>query len=166
MDREKTFLNRFDAALTCFEEWVLITGVSVMGVVMALQVFFRSVLQTPLYWSEELARHVFIWTVFVGLSYGVSKGLHVKFDYFLIKMPLNIRKPVLIACDILILVTCLYMYVQSFVYVQDQMAIKAASMPYPMGIVMAALPVSLTLTIIRTVQDIWRCFRLKQEVAA
>ena len=47
-------------------------------VVLALQVFFRYVLQTGLSWSEEVSRFLFIWFVYISASYAVQKGTHIR----------------------------------------------------------------------------------------
>ncbi|CAG36240.1 TRAP transporter small permease [Desulfotalea psychrophila] len=50
----------------------------VMTVITVVQVFNRYVLQNSLDWSEELARYLFIWAVYVGCSYAVYKDRHLE----------------------------------------------------------------------------------------
>jgi TRAP-type C4-dicarboxylate transport system permease small subunit len=52
---------------------------SMLGVV-TLQIFYRYVLDTPLVWTEELARTVFIWIVFLGGAYAAMDSAHLKLD--------------------------------------------------------------------------------------
>ena len=45
--------------------WLVAAGYAVIVVVGFAQVVFRYVLESPLSWSEELVRYVFVWSVFL-----------------------------------------------------------------------------------------------------
>lgn len=45
---------------------------------MAVHVFFRYVVKSPLTWSEEATRYLFIWFVFLGISYGIKNDTHIR----------------------------------------------------------------------------------------
>lgn len=63
--------NHLEEMLMCF---------FLMGVVlfMFLNVFYRYVLKESNVWAEEITRFLFIWMVFVGLSYGVKHNSHLR----------------------------------------------------------------------------------------
>ena len=48
-----------------------------------LGVAFRYVLEAPLPWSEELAKLLMVWIVFLGASAGIQRGEHVTIDFVL-----------------------------------------------------------------------------------
>lgn len=48
-----------------------------MVLLMTLQVLFRFVLNSPLAWTEELARYTFIWSTFLASYLAAVKGEHV-----------------------------------------------------------------------------------------
>lgn len=50
--------------------------VAVMVIIGAMQVFWRYVLSASLSWSEETLRFLNIWTIFLGISLGIPRGLH------------------------------------------------------------------------------------------
>ncbi len=55
--------------------------VSLITVCVFVQVFVRYVLQKPLFlWSEELARYLLIWMVFLGVGVGVKNDAHFAMD--------------------------------------------------------------------------------------
>ncbi len=60
------------------EESLLVALLGTMVVLIGLQVFMRYVMQSSLSWSEELARYLFIWATYVGLSYGVRQRAHIR----------------------------------------------------------------------------------------
>ena len=43
-----------------------------------LQVFFRFVVQSPLYWTEELSRYSFVYVVFIGSAWAGKKHMHLR----------------------------------------------------------------------------------------
>jgi len=54
-----------------------------MVVALTLQVFFRYVVQAPLFWSEELARFLLIWSVFAGATFAFRHRTHMSIDLIL-----------------------------------------------------------------------------------
>ncbi|CAK7003173.1 MAG: 2,3-diketo-L-gulonate TRAP transporter small permease protein YiaM [Desulfovibrio sp.] len=59
------------------EETLIFTTLSAMSIIIALQVLMRYGFQASLSWSEEIARYLFIWLIYIGISYGVKKNAHV-----------------------------------------------------------------------------------------
>jgi TRAP-type C4-dicarboxylate transport system permease small subunit len=61
--------------------WITFGFISVITVCVSVQVFVRYVLQKPLFlWTEELARFVLIWMVFLGVGVGVKNDAHFAMD--------------------------------------------------------------------------------------
>jgi len=58
----------------------LVILVCLMIVIGGMQVFWRYVLKSSLYWSEEIMRYLNIWTIFIGMSVGIPRGSHVAID--------------------------------------------------------------------------------------
>ena len=61
-----------------------LTGVIVM---MAIHVFCRYVLRSPLTWTEECTRYCFIWFVYSGIGYGIRHGTHIRINILEIFFP-------------------------------------------------------------------------------
>ena len=62
------------------EEVIIIILLGLMVIIMGIQVFMRYVLAKSLPWPEELTRYLFIWFVFLGISYGIRYNIHIKVD--------------------------------------------------------------------------------------
>lgn len=60
------------------EESLLVALLGAMVALIGLQVFMRYVMQSSLSWSEELARYLFIWATYIGVSYGVRQRAHIR----------------------------------------------------------------------------------------
>ena len=62
------------------EKVICVTLLALMSIIIVVQVFFRYVLQNSLQWSEEIARYMFIWLIYIGISYGVKMDKHIAVD--------------------------------------------------------------------------------------
>src|SRR3990170_7727102 len=89
MDRNGFFrtMAKFDERLAQLEATVLILLVVAMTVVVFLQIFYRYVLAQPLYWSEELARYLFVWLSILGATLGLQRSGHFGLDIFYQMLP-------------------------------------------------------------------------------
>ncbi len=63
-----------------------------MTFVVALQVFFRYVLNQSLFWTEELARYMLVWLSFLGATVAYHRGVHPGIDVIFVKAPPGMRK--------------------------------------------------------------------------
>jgi len=57
--------------------WASIISITVMLFIIFLQVIFRYVLHNSLTFSEELARYLFVWTVFLGSAVVAKNNGHI-----------------------------------------------------------------------------------------
>lgn len=62
-----------------------------MVVIIGLQVFFRYFLNTPLSWTEELARLLQIWLTFMIIGLVLGSRDHIVISYFVERIPTEIR---------------------------------------------------------------------------
>lgn len=59
--------------------------------IVLLQVFMRYVLGSPLVWSEELARYLFVWVAFLGWVFATRSGTHIKISAVFDLLPVKVR---------------------------------------------------------------------------
>ncbi len=58
-----------------------------MALVVAVQVFFRYVLNHSLFWSEELSRYLMVWLSFLGASVAFYRRAHPGIDVVVVLLP-------------------------------------------------------------------------------
>ena len=63
-----------------------------MTVTVAVQVFFRYILNHSLFWSEELARFLLVWLTFLGASCAYYRNLNPGVDFLYEKLSLKFQK--------------------------------------------------------------------------
>ena len=138
------------------ESIICVVLLACMSILIVTQVFFRYVLQNSLSWSEELARYMFIWLIYIGISYGVKMRKHICVDAVYAAMPKKVKPFYGIIGDLLFLafaVLVVYYGIDVMQQVTAQGQVSPAS-HMPMGIVYSAPWVGMILTSIRLIQNI------------
>ena len=143
-----------------FEEVIVLSLLAIMVIIMGIQVFMRYAVNYSLSWPEELTRYMFIWFVFIGMSYAVKYDIHIRINILETFVP-KIEKKLRVIQDIFFFVFCCYMLPYAFKAVK--MLIKtnqhSPAMQIPMYAVYVALLIGLILTIFRLVQKYVIIFR-------
>jgi TRAP-type transport system small permease protein len=74
-------MRRWAERMARIQTWITFGTISLITACVATQVFVRYVLQKPLFlWSEEVARFLLIWMVFLGIGIGVKNDAHFAMD--------------------------------------------------------------------------------------
>jgi len=126
-------------------------------VLIFIQVIMRYIFKNSLSWSEELARYLFIWLIYFGISYGAKIRKHIKIEAFLGLLPKSCRKYIPIIGDLLFLIFSVFIAITANTLVHKQLALGQTStaMHIPMAVIYAAPMVGFVLTAIRQIQTIY-----------
>lgn len=129
---------------------------AVMTVVLFVQVIMRRGFNNSLVWSEELARYIFIWLVYLGISYGAKQIRHIKIEGALLMFPKFLRPYIILIGDLLFLAYAIIIIYTGIDLVQRQMMLNQVSpaLSIPMSIVYAAPVVGFAFTAIRQIQTL------------
>lgn len=73
------FLRLLDEKL---EEYFLVASLVVTVSLIFAQIVMRYLVGQSLYWSEELARYIFLWQIWIGTSFAVKHAAHIRVDFF------------------------------------------------------------------------------------
>ena len=106
-----------------------------------LQVFFRFVVQSPLYWTEELSRYSFVYVVFIGSAWAGKKHMHLGVDYFTLKLPDSVMRVLRFILDCLILAFSAVIVAAGVLVVPVNLKQSSPALHIPMGAVYAAIPI-------------------------
>lgn len=89
--------------LTHFEEIISGGFILVTTALVIMNVFLRYVMNTGLYWSEEVATGAFVWSVFIGAVAAYKHGKHIGVDLLVILLPGKIQKLVTVLVDLVLI---------------------------------------------------------------
>jgi TRAP-type C4-dicarboxylate transport system permease small subunit len=119
---------------------VLLTGV--MLVTMALQVFMRSVMNSPPSWTEEVSLACFTWAVMLGMAQGVRQGIHVRMDLLVDALPMAMR----VSAERLVLLATgavgVFLAYAGYHYTISSFGTTSAAVSYPMPLLYASASAS------------------------
>ena len=140
-----------------FEKFFLIILLGTMALVISLQVFMRYVFRASLSWSEELARYIFIWMIYIGISYGVKLNRHIKVDAFLLLLPERGKKWGGVISNLIFLgFAGLIVYQSAGVRAMiGELGQDSPAMGIPLQWVYTAVPAGFCLVIFRLLQNLY-----------
>jgi len=142
------------AWLDWFEKTAVTALLGTMILVVFLQVIFRFVLKGSLPWSEELARYVMVWAVFIGASMGAKSGAHIGVGALVKLFPRGWRKSLVVVSASFSVVFCaVVFYLSAKVVLNIFMSGQVSpAMEIPMYLAYAAVPVGILLMGVRFVE--------------
>lgn len=136
-------LNKIGSILEKISSAVVIVLTAVMCLVILAQVIMRYFFNSPLTWSEELARYTMIWVTFLGTAVAQKRGTLVCVDMFVERVPERVQRIFRIACDIISLLFSGIMTWYSILFATSQSALlqKSPAMHIPMCYVYMCVPI-------------------------
>lgn len=136
-----------------FEEKIMASALWGIVVIMGIQVIMRYIFKSSLKWSEEVSRYLFIWMVFIGMSYGIKRKSHMRIDMLEHFFP-KLRKGLEFLADSCFLIFAAYM-IGPGISVIKSLIITGQTSPaaeMPMYVVYTGLLVGFFLVLFRIVQ--------------
>ena len=127
-------LNKLSKGLNGAAEWFIAICLGVMSVVVFAQVVCR-LTSGSLPWSEELARYLMIYMVYVGTAVGIHKGNHIAVEFVMSLCPEKVQKFVDILMNILMMVAFAVLVYYGSKIVTITMMQKSPAMQIKMGYV-------------------------------
>lgn len=97
----------------------IIAGACIIATItiVLVNVFTRYILNTGIYWTEEVATGLFVWSVFIGSAAAYKKHMHVGVDMIVKRLPPRGKFIVKIAVDFLLIVINFYITRISITYI-------------------------------------------------
>lgn len=133
---------------------ILLVG---MVITVCLQVFSRYIFPTPISWTEEVTRYLFVWMVFASLGIAAKRGKHIKITLFHSLFPKLVPLINIFAdlCFMLVAALCVYYGWEVVVTLKDA-GQTSSVLPwlYKWQVYLIA-PIGFLITVFRLCQDIW-----------
>lgn len=139
-----TVIRNLDAIITA-------VTLALATVIVNANVLMRYFLKSPLFWAEEVATGLFVWTVFVGSSYAYRKHAHLGVDILVNALPEKIRywvKTFMAILELLILVMLTYI---SVLYVANTWDKLSNTLRVPTWYTSIAVPLGFGLSLIYSI---------------
>lgn len=149
---------KLQRGLMRFEETLAVLSLIAIIVLILLQVFNRYVLESSLVWSEELARFLFIWLVYLSTSYAVRDNKHLAITFLIENSKSPLTKYILQAISLISTATfaafCI-VWGTKMLFFLARTGQKAPALEVSIIWVYLALPVCMGLMFIRSAIALW-----------
>lgn len=109
-----------------------------------VQVILRYIFNNSLSWSEELARYIFIWQIWLGTSVSMKENEHICLDMLNNKLKGKAKVILALVANLLMLAFCVFLVKYGWELVMSMMrrGNKSVALRIPMWIVYSSLPFS------------------------
>lgn len=143
------------------EEWFIAFLLAALTLVTFMQVVARYVFNYSFTWALELTGFIFAAIIFLGMSYGVRKGIHIGIDAVVNLFPYKIRHVIIILGTILCIVYASIVFYGGWIYVERMydIGIYTQDLPIKAWVPRVVLPLGYLLLIWRFAQILWRLLR-------
>ena len=148
-------LARLTAALDRYVCWVCIALLAAIFVVMVLQVTCRYLLGSPLVWSEELSRYLYIWVCYLGAPVALRRGNHIAITLFVDRLHPRVARGISVCMHLVALFFLLALAIEGAILTALSHRLIAITVPIPWSFIYAAVPISAALMMLETAEAIW-----------
>jgi len=151
--------ERINNFLMKIELWFGITILAIMLIVITINIITRYLLNSPIFWSEELSRFLFIWFGFLGAAYSLGCQKTIRFTLILDKMSPKAILITNIITNIMLLAMFLVMLYPA-IYVIRFKTILTPALQVPVYYFYAIFPITLVIMVFHVSNNI--CLNMKK----
>ncbi|SBV95924.1 membrane hypothetical protein [uncultured delta proteobacterium] len=153
--------------LNNFEEMLAVGFLGYMLIVLSYQIIMRFIFNSSNNWSEESARYLFVWFVYLTASLAILKNAHIRIDAVLRIYPTKLARGIIVTGYLLFIAYCVTIVYYSTLFCENIYQAEQVSLGIgvPMYIVYMALPVCHALMIVRIFQRLYHIICLKEPLA-
>lgn len=155
--------TKFLDGLESIEKVFLIITAAIMVLVIAYQVVLRYVFHDSNAWSEELARYLFIYDVFIGAAIALRRSSHLQVDVFLNLMKERTKYIYTIVVTLLGIIFLAVLFVYSISLCKISAVNISPGLQVSMAVPYACMPLGAVLMILTSFEVIGQNYeKLKQ----
>ncbi|MBP1931662.1 TRAP transporter small permease [Ammoniphilus resinae] len=150
-----------------FNKWLtILLGVvlGVMSVVIIFQVLSRYILGIPLPWSEELARYLMAYSIFVGAALALRKQQLIAVEFISERLSFNPRRVLKIVINLTGIILFAILFIKGIEMMEKVSTQLSAAMQIPMSIPYASIPIGAVLLTINAIAVIIELLLSKEAV--
>jgi TRAP-type C4-dicarboxylate transport system permease small subunit len=138
-------LGKIDRLSCSINHWIeyLLFGLGLsMAFIVALQVFFRYVLNQSLFWSEELARFLLVWLTFLGATAAYRRKAHPGVDVLYLRLPFCLQKTAKIVTHLVSISLFMVMLIYGYQFAYFIRLQISPALNLPKWTVLSIIPIS------------------------
>ncbi len=149
-------MDRLLSGLDWLLDRITLILLTVLLLVVGGQVFSRYLLNHSLFWSEELARYLFVWLVFLSAAMVLRRDGHIQVSFFVERLRPGVRRAIAILVNLLLLWFAATILVQSIRLAGMVWTVPTAAMEIPWTLVYLGIVLGMTAMVLVTLGTLWR----------
>ena len=145
-----------------FEEYVLIALYGIIIPLLFINIIMRYFFGNAIPWSEELARYIFLWQIWIGASYGVKKSKHIRIDIIFNKLSKNAAYNLENIITVICLCFCAFLAFRGNELVSKilELGQLSSALRLPMGYPYLSVPIGSGLMVIRYLEKLYENIKM------
>jgi TRAP-type C4-dicarboxylate transport system permease small subunit len=112
-------------------------------------------LGSPLVWSEELSRYLYIWVCYLGAPVAMRRGSHIAITLLVDQLPPRVVRVIGVCLHIVAFLFLLELAIQGAILAVRSHTLIAITIPVPWSLIYVAVPISALLMMLQTAEAIW-----------
>jgi TRAP-type C4-dicarboxylate transport system permease small subunit len=148
-------MSKIVKTLDLILKYIIVTFSISMVLIIFAQVITRYLFKTPLSWSEELARYIFIWVIFLGTAVAVGKNNHIVIDFIIRYLPERYKVFGDLVVNVIIAIYLVIITYSSYKVLPVVASSLTSALQISYSYVYAALPISSLITIVYLLDNIF-----------
>lgn len=122
-----------------------------MVLLIFMQIISRSLFDSSFTWTEEVARFILVWVVFLGAGLVFQYGANVSVEALFNTLPINLKKILQVVVAILCIIFLIILIMKGLELCSKTMVQRTPILKIPMGYVYSIIPISGVLQIINII---------------
>lgn len=141
-------------------EYLLIGLVGALAVLVAVEVFFRYVLNASISWYDEFAGYLLVWVTFWGAVLALDRGRHIGFETVVERFPILAQKLVMTIVYLLLIALQVVLVYYGWILTTQLSGETAITLPVPIGVVYLVIPTAATMMLLICAIRIFQIWQL------
>lgn len=149
-------LNIFKQLLRNFE--IIVSGffLCITVLVVIVNVAMRYLLNSGLFWAEEVATTCFIWSVFIGAAAAYKHKMHIGIELITRFGPVTLQRTLTVLIDSMMVTINGYIVYLSYLFIQSNTLKRTPVLDIPAIYVNSALSIGFTLITLHALRFLYR----------
>jgi TRAP-type C4-dicarboxylate transport system permease small subunit len=149
------FLEKIRRGVDRLTNWLAISMFLFIFAVVMAQIAFRYFFLSPLVWSEELSRAVFIWVSLIGWVLATRSGTHIRITFFASCLPAPLERALAVFMRLVTVAFLIVLGVYGGIMTWRTLGRTLITIPsIPVGVLYLSLPVTALLGVFYNLFDL------------
>jgi len=139
--------NRFDKILLKLIEISVSSLLALMFIIVMTSIFFRYIINLPIFWTEELARYIMFYMVMLGSAVAFREERHPALLFIIQKFPIRFVKVWNLIKDAIIIIILIIIFKEGYFMALNETITKSPALRISFFWIYLALPIGALLMI-------------------